>query len=66
MRQGYIDPVVSKENTISTGPPGGGGAAFLDGVASSIFVALSVSSIGSVFAEERLGPFFPFAGVAAA
>ena len=25
MRQGYIDPVVSNENTISIGPPGGGG-----------------------------------------
>ncbi len=27
VRQGYIEPVVSKENTISTGPPGGGGRA---------------------------------------
>jgi len=25
VRQGYIEPVVSKENTISTGPPGGEG-----------------------------------------
>ncbi len=28
-RHGYIDPVVSKEKTISTGPPGGGGASLL-------------------------------------
>lgn len=27
VRQGYMEPVVSKENTISTGPPGGGGGA---------------------------------------
>ena len=60
VRQGYMDPVVSKENTISTGPPGGGGPAFLEGVVS---VAVSISSSGSVFAEERLDPLFPFAGV---
>ena len=40
MRQGYIELVVSKEKTISTGPPGGTGAsnlAFLEAEGSGSF-----------------------------
>ena len=77
MRQGYIDPVVSKENTISTGPPGGGGASTLDFLAgespssfasSFLLGAFGVASSSSLSLDgaERLAPFPPPLPLAAA
>ena len=72
MRQGYIDPVVSKENTISTGPPGGGGASTLDFLAgegpASFASSFASSSSLSLDGAERLEPLplplpFPAAGL---
>lgn len=77
MRQGYIDPVVSKEKTISTGPPGGGGAStldFLDGEGSASFAssfllgAFGVASSLSLPLDgaDRLAPLPPPLPLAAA
>ena len=77
MRHGYIDPVVSKENTISTGPPGGGGASTLDFLArdgpasfASPFLleafGLASSSSLSLAGAERLVPLPPPLPLAAA
>ena len=56
MRHGSIDPVVSNENTSSTGPPGGGGASNLGCLAAngpaSFVSSLSVSLDGA----ERFAP----------
>ena len=65
MRQGYIDPVVSKEKTISTGPPGGTGAsnlAFLEAVGSGSFLGEGFGLASSSFSvvldgAERFVPF---------
>lgn len=54
MRQGYIDPVVSKENTISTGPPGGGAPSVL------AFFGAGGSVLSSKWALVCL-PFLPTA-----
>ena len=71
MRQGYIDPVVSKENTISTGPPGGGEASTLDflaeeGPASFASASFLLEAFGlasslslSLDGAERLAPLPP-------
>ena len=68
MRQGYIDPVVSKENTISTGPPGGGGASTLDFLAGEgpASFGLAASSSLSLDEAERLAPLPPPLPLAAA
>lgn len=63
MRQGYIDPVVSNENTISTGPPGGGGASTLDVLAgggpASFASPLASSSSLSLDETVRFAPLPP-------
>ena len=63
-----MDPVVSKENTISTGPPGGGGPASIfgtlvaEGTSSGSFLVEVGCSLASSFFElgGRLVPRLPF------
>ena len=60
-----MDPVVSKENTISTGPPGGGGLASIfgtlvaEGASSGSFLVEVGSSLASSFFELGEGRFVP-------
>lgn len=63
VRQGYIDPVVSKEKTISTGPPEEGVAVDLVFFGSTAPSSMSLAAFGSsalfLFNDKAADSFFP-------